>query len=556
MAETNTTININTVLGNQTVKNNYVIYNKNKTTSNASMRLFGIPHQFNGTTDTRVPSINKNIGAKFLENFIHEAPVVYLIPGKPSFLPSSKDKNKNKNMTNMLKGLEQNLSLDKIASLSGGKDGLNEFSRYYGFEPDYLSYIQYVNMIARSFAVSLGIGNIDVSLPGIGKIGPLSKFNYIDYRWTETKHETIVDQALNTDTGSTINRMASAFSLYSKFNDIKDVDVDKLNSEMSKQFPIFDTNGMGYDSVNSVVREETNINDNVSNLIGQYMDFVQFYVDGGGSTNDNFGNDTASSKMDQLIQTGGELFKEIAFITNSGGVPINGVTDGMEDMTAKLLEQFGGKKYGAIDRILSLSGNVIKGENVIIPEYYDKSRFTQSHSIQITLRQVYGNKLSKFFDICLPLSFILALINPHQTTANTNSSPFLVRYIRPGIETCSMGIIESASIDKSTDPDDLDMDGMPMEMKITLNIKDLYSSLDISPTTNPIGFLNNHSLIDYISVNSGVDIINPNVMAKIRRLTNTITGTVEDILPTVGKSISESLSNKIIKQFKLMNYDR
>lgn len=119
MAETNTNININTVLGNQTVKNNYIIYNKSKTTSNASMRLFGIPHQFNATTDTRVPSINKNVGVKFLENFIHEAPVVYLIPGKPSFLPSSKDKNKNKNMTNMLKGLEQNLSLDKIASLSG-----------------------------------------------------------------------------------------------------------------------------------------------------------------------------------------------------------------------------------------------------------------------------------------------------------------------------------------------------------------------------------------------------------------------------------------------------
>jgi hypothetical protein len=35
MAETNTTININTVLGNQTVKNNYVIYNKSKATSNA-----------------------------------------------------------------------------------------------------------------------------------------------------------------------------------------------------------------------------------------------------------------------------------------------------------------------------------------------------------------------------------------------------------------------------------------------------------------------------------------------------------------------------------------
>ena len=38
-----------------------------------------------------------SVWAKFLENFIHEAPVVYLIPGKPSFLPSSKDKNKNKN---------------------------------------------------------------------------------------------------------------------------------------------------------------------------------------------------------------------------------------------------------------------------------------------------------------------------------------------------------------------------------------------------------------------------------------------------------------------------
>ena len=37
MAETNTTININTVLGNQTVKNNYVIYNKTYTTIYGSL---------------------------------------------------------------------------------------------------------------------------------------------------------------------------------------------------------------------------------------------------------------------------------------------------------------------------------------------------------------------------------------------------------------------------------------------------------------------------------------------------------------------------------------
>ena len=57
-------------------------------------------------------------------------------------------------------------------------------------------------------------------------------------------------------------------------------------------------------------------------------------------------------------------------------------------------------------------------------------------------------------------------------------------------------------------------------------------------------------------MNSGVDIINPNVMAKIRRLTNTVTGTVEDIIPNVGKSVSESFSNKILKHFKLMDYER
>ena len=57
--------------------------------SNMSMRLFGVPYQYNKTTDPRIDDINSQIGKRYLETVMSEPPILTIIPGKPSYLPTS-----------------------------------------------------------------------------------------------------------------------------------------------------------------------------------------------------------------------------------------------------------------------------------------------------------------------------------------------------------------------------------------------------------------------------------------------------------------------------------
>ena len=61
---------------------------KKKTRSINTMRLFGIPYQFIETVDPRIDGINTSIGYNYLTDITLSAPIAYIIPGKPIFLPN------------------------------------------------------------------------------------------------------------------------------------------------------------------------------------------------------------------------------------------------------------------------------------------------------------------------------------------------------------------------------------------------------------------------------------------------------------------------------------
>ena len=87
---------------------------KNEDLVKYNMRLFGIPHQFTQYCDYRTYTVKNRsrttlIGRKYIENIMLEAPVVTIIPGKPLYLPGTKNK----------KGLSYGLLSSANGSLSG-----------------------------------------------------------------------------------------------------------------------------------------------------------------------------------------------------------------------------------------------------------------------------------------------------------------------------------------------------------------------------------------------------------------------------------------------------
>ena len=138
------------------------------------------------------------------------------------------------------------------------------------------------------------------------------------------------------------------------------------------------------------------------------------------------------------------------------------------------------------------------------------SSFSRSFNIEITLKTPYGNPESIFTDILVPMAHWICLAAPRQASMNTYGAPFLIKFHIPGFCSVDMGIVESLTITKGGDGSAWSVDGLPLEVQLSINIKDLYSALSIS-RINGVSFVDayntlwNTSYLDYIAVQSGLD---------------------------------------------------
>ena len=137
---------------------------------------------------------------------------------------------------------------------------------------------------------------------------------------------------------------------------------------------------------------------------------------------------------------------------------------------------------------------------------------------------------------------LLCLAAPRQVSGNANvsASPFLVKAFSRGWFQCNMGIVKSLSIERGNDGN-WNVDGLPTSIEITMNIDDLYSDLMISKSTEPFSFFSNSSLMDYLSVTCGIDILKPSIMRKIKLIMNVLANAVSDIPDKIFEKFQQAL---------------
>lgn len=441
-----------------------------RATLDPTTRALGQPHQFLKSTDYR-NSETINMGRKFLENVFAESPIVTIIPGKPNYLPDS-SKEEKKFLTSLFdnkgKDKEAKQSLDQI--LHGSDD-----CRYFGFVEDYSEYIRYVNLLCRMSAIYMGIGE---------KIPPSAyTTKYKNYNWSNYKYR-------NANNPNKTNREQDGTF------------VNKLWDAAKK-------------AVNSVVTEITT------------PDYVNFYVDANTSFNEGSSNSTSQSMLEsQLSNTLEGLSKELSFFLNAGGA---GIANDLKDSMASAIGSIGNsgitKSGGIIDRIIGTSTNIIQGSNIVFPELWNDSDYDKSYTVNMTLTSPYGNKEAIYLNVIVPMMHVLALALPRQTSANSFTSPFIVKAFSPGWFVCDMGMITSLSIEKS----EWSIDGLPCEVKISFTIKDLYSQLMITKTNKAGDFFNNQSLMDFLATTAGVNILQANLKMKVDTIATTLVNKVVDI---------------------------
>lgn len=513
--------------------------------TNRNMHLFGMPYQFNKYVDPRYDYISSSVGYKFSENIISTAPVITIIPGNPKYLPGESGSQKLSTTFSLLEAAQTQSSssiaaLQEAVTQQTGDNASNAF-RYYDFQRAYVEYMQYVNVLCRTCAVFLGIDEY-------------KDYDWQTYCWNETLdggYKGFFDTALKSIGGQNALNTYLQNSVYTS-NVV--VNADKINdyylSKAQRDAKLKqEKDKKGVAALPDIIKGSISKTAGVWDSRLANNNYVQFYIDTT-SSDEDYTNTTNESAIKSMLDSGSSLLKEVAFIANSGGMDTSGLNS-FVDSSISSLESYvssvgSGGITSAMSRILSLSQNVLKGDNVIMPDVYQSSDASKSYTFTVHLRSPYGSKLSYYLDICVPLMHLLALGLPKQTTANTYGSPFIVKAYVQGVFSCNLGMVTSISVSKASNDTTRSVHGLPLDVDVAVTITDLYSDLSMSPQTSPMLFISNSSLIEYLATTCGLSLVSPNIELKYKYMANAISASFSNIPKVISEGLQEKVDDSVL----------
>lgn len=253
---------------------------------------------------------------------------------------------------------------------------------------------------------------------------------------------------------------------------------------------------------------------------------VIFYLDGMNSVSESMSNDTTESSLASSINGIADQANEIKFLFGNSDNVIGALANSADEATTSITqgvgEMFSTLGGGIVSSLASKGVNsVLNGGKIIFPEIWSGSHFDRSYTIDIKLRSPDHDSLSIFLNILKPYCKILSLVMPRQGTyqeewdPNAFRSPFLVKAYSKGLFNVDMGIISSMSVTKGAECCWND-DGLPTQIDISIEIKDLYSNLAMSSMWNNDnlfkslksmkGLIANTAYMDFLANMAGLNI--------------------------------------------------
>jgi len=192
------------------------------------------------------------------------------------------------------------------------------------------------------------------------------------------------------------------------------------------------------------------INDNIDTIGAFYRaemvdggQFVTFRVENPGSMSESFSNSTRESDLASKINSisGSVRNAKFDYGTIIGKIPgVQTAIDALQGMVAGVLDKW------EIGGLMGLSGMSF----VDIPKQWDSSSANLPRAdFTIQLRSVYGNRVSQFFDLYVPLAMIMAGALPLSTGKQSYTSPFICECYSKGRCAIRLGMIESLSITRA-----------------------------------------------------------------------------------------------------------
>lgn len=285
-----------------------------------------------------------------------------------------------------------------------------------------------------------------------------------------------------------------------------------------------------------------------------------FYLDSFDSVSESFSNDTTESSLASQINGMTDQMNEIKFLFGKNGNAAADLMNRAGEVTSSIGSTFAnslGKLGGGIVESLANKGvdAVMNGGKIIFPEIWSNSDFSRSYSLEIKLRSPDHDNLSIFLNIIKPYCKLLCLTLPRQMDPkdpNSYYSPFLVRAYSKGMFNIEMGMITSLSVNKGATGCWND-DGLPTQLDITLDVKDLYSKMTISnayeTVTSSVTAVNNTAYMDFLANMAGLNVGQMEIGRRIVMSYYLGRDSVKKAANTVFTNFENSISNLMGKMY-------
>ena len=322
-----------------------------------------------------------------------------------------------------------------------------------------------------------------------------------------------------------------------------DVNVKKENDVWANYRFMTPTSGLG-----SATAQQT---DN-----GDTTQYISIMVDPSGIS-ESFENAVQQSQIfDAVINSGTATGAEIAFITHSTAGSVNdsviNLAKSSKQIAEETLQNLSSGGNGRFTAALASSmARSFTGEHTIYPEVFSSHSSTSSMSLTCHLTSDAGDPYSYLINILVPTFFILGMGLPNlsQNNASAYCYPPIIQCNIPGMWGTRLGMVTSIGISKNPNGKDVSVNGYPLQVDVTLTIKDLQHVLVTSPMNKVSTFLNNHTMFDYIAQVSGVDKYRINgsmrTVARLALAASAVNNTFNNISSALMTDW-HSLTNKIL----------
>jgi hypothetical protein len=282
---------------------------------------------------------------------------------------------------------------------------------------------------------------------------------------------------------------------------------------------------------------------------------IIFYLDGLNSVSEGFSNDTTESSLASTINGFSEQANEIRFLFGSGGNVAANLINSADEISSNVTENLSNMATSLGGGIIgSLTGKgvnaVLDGGKISFPKIWNNSNYEKSYSIDIKLRSPDHDPLSIFLNILKPYCKLLCLVMSKQIVGDANgySSPFLVKAYSKGLFNVDMGIISSLSVTKGAECQWND-DGLPTQIDVSIDIKNLYKALAIS--NGVVQAVNNTAYMDFIANMAGINIAQMYLGRKAIMFNYLMRGQVSNIPTRWGSRGAQAISKMMGNLFNL-----